>query len=85
MVPVIGASVVLVAVNAGTVPVPLAPRPIAVLEFVQLKIAPAGVLVKDVAGMSVPAQTDTGAGAVIVGTGFTVTVPVAVPVHPDKV
>ena len=40
IVPVIGAPVPLVAVNAGTLPVPLTPKPIAVLLFVQVKVLP---------------------------------------------
>jgi len=40
MVAVMGAVVVLVAVNEGTLPEPLAARPMAVLLFVQVKVVP---------------------------------------------
>lgn len=45
MVPEMGDPVPLVAVNAGWLPVPLAPNPMAVLLFVHVKVPPAGVLV----------------------------------------
>ena len=50
----IGLVVVLVAVNADVFPEPLAANPIAVLLFVQLNVAPAGVLVKLLAGTEAP-------------------------------
>lgn len=53
---VIGALVALADVNAGKLPVPLAPNPIAVLLFVHAKVAPAGVLVKPVLGTATPGQ-----------------------------
>ena len=56
MVLVIAEAVALVAVNAGKFPVPDAPRPIPVLELVQAKVAPVGVLVKLVNGTAAPAQ-----------------------------
>jgi len=40
MLAVIGAVVVLVAVNEGTLPEPLAARPMAVLLFVHVKVVP---------------------------------------------
>jgi hypothetical protein len=40
MVAVIGASVVLVAANVAMLPVPLAPKPMAVLLFAHAKVAP---------------------------------------------
>jgi hypothetical protein len=46
IVEVIGLVPVLVAVNPETFPVPLAGKPIAVLELVHAIVAPAGVLVK---------------------------------------
>src|SRR4051812_38099299 len=78
MVEVIGAAVALVAVKAGTFVAPDAPRPIAVFEFVQAMVAPAGVLVNVCEAMAVPAHTEILAGAVITGFGFTVTVTVDV-------
>jgi len=74
MVAVIGAFVVLVAVNPGILPLPLAPSPIVVLEFVHTKLPPAGVLIKFVAGTAVLLQTLMFAGTVTVGIGFTVMV-----------
>jgi hypothetical protein len=82
---VIGAVVEFVAVNPGTLAVPFAAKPINVFELDQAMVAPAGTLVKVCALIGVPAQTDILAGAVITGTGLTVTVPVAVPTHPDLV
>ena len=51
IVPLIGADVPFVAVNDGTLPEPLAPKPIDVLLFVQLKVDPdtGPVIVVDVA------------------------------------
>jgi hypothetical protein len=74
IVEVIGDAVALVAVNPGVPPVPLAARPIAVLEFVQLKVAPAGVLTNVLAAMAVPAHTAIFGSGVAVGFGFTVKV-----------
>ena len=54
IVAVIGLVVVLVAVKAGVFPAPLAPKPMAVLLFVQLKVAPAGVVVKLLVGTVAP-------------------------------
>ena len=73
-VPVMAAAVALVAVKAGTCPVPLAARPMAVFVLVQAKVAPAGVLVIAPIGIAVPAQTAMFAGAVITGNGLTVIV-----------
>jgi hypothetical protein len=56
IVDVMGAAVTFVAVNAGVPPAPLAPKPIEVFEFVQLKVAPAGVLVNVFAGTAAPPQ-----------------------------
>jgi hypothetical protein len=74
IVPVIAAAVALVAVNAGTCPVPLAAKPMAVFVLVQAKVAPAGVLVIAPIGIAVPEHTVMFAGAVITGNGFTVMV-----------
>jgi hypothetical protein len=46
----------------------------AVLLFVQVNVAPAGVLVKVLAATSAPAQTVGLTGTVTVGSGFTVMV-----------
>ena len=64
----------LVEVKLETLPVPLATSPIATFELVQAKVAPAGVLVKTVAGTIVPGHTKLFAGAVREGIGFTVIV-----------
>jgi hypothetical protein len=74
MVAVIGAVVALVAVNEGVFPVPLAAKPMAVLEFVHAKVAPAGVLEYEEAATVPPLQTVIFAGTVTVGLGFTVMV-----------
>lgn len=74
MVEVIVAVVVLVAVNAGTSPVPLAASPIAVLLFVQVYAAPAGLLVKLVPLTASLWHTEMFAGTVTVGVGLTVMV-----------
>lgn len=74
MVEVTAAEPVLVAVNAGVLPVPLAASPIDVLELVHAKVAPATGLVKLLAATAVPLQTVLVVGTVTVGVGFTVTV-----------
>lgn len=56
-----------VAVNAGVLPLPEAPSPVAVLSFVQLKLAPVGELTNAEAGTFAPAQTAISVGSVIVG------------------
>ena len=71
---VIGAAVVLIAVNEGTLPAPLAGSPMAVLELVHSKVAPAGMLLKLVEGMVAPAQLEIFAGAIRTGKGLTVMV-----------
>lgn len=86
MVAVIGAVPLLVAVNAGTDPVPLAARPMAVLELVHAKLtAGAGVPVKVVAGTEAPLQAEKFAGMVTVGAGLMVILAVAlVAAHPPE-
>ena len=74
IVPDIAVEPVLVATKEGTFPVPLAASPIPVLLLVQLKVEPAGVLVKVDAAIVEPAQTVTLAGTVAVGLGLTVIV-----------
>jgi len=56
MVPDIGAPVALVAVKDGISPVPLAASPIAVLEFVQLKVVPGTEPVNAIGPAVDPAQ-----------------------------
>ena len=77
MVEVIAEVVPLVALKPGTFPVPLAPRPVPVLLFVHVNVAPAGMLVKLVPGTAVPGHTVLFAGTVAgltTGFGFTVIV-----------
>jgi len=74
MVAVIGLFPVFVAVNDGIFPVPLAPNPMAVFEFVQEKVPPAGILVKFTVGTVPLVQTVILAGTFTEGTGFTVMV-----------
>ena len=74
IVPVIGKFPVLVAVNAGTFPFPFAPKPIAVLLFVQAKVVPGVVLVKAVAETKTPSHTAKFAGTTTVAVGLTVIV-----------
>lgn len=78
MVAVTGVLPLFTAVNAGTVPVPLAARPMEGLLFVQLKTAPDGVPVKAVAGTLAPAQKVWLEMVLTVGEAPTVTVAVAV-------
>ena len=54
MVAIIAVVPVFVAVKAGIFPEPLATKPIAELEFVQAKLAPAGVLAKFVIATLLP-------------------------------
>ena len=56
MVAVTGTFKALVAVNAGTSPVPFAPKPIDVLLFVQVKVTPEGVPLTGVRGTVALAQ-----------------------------
>lgn len=74
MVAVIGVDPVLVAVNAGILPLPLAPNPMAVLELLHEKVPPEGILEKFVALTCELLQTVILAGTVTVGVGFTVMV-----------
>src|SRR5690606_41362552 len=52
-----GADASRTATKLGVLPVPEAAKPIAVLELVQVKVAPAGVEVKAEAGTLAPLQT----------------------------
>jgi hypothetical protein len=66
--------VTVAAVNALILPVPEAAKPVLILLFVQLKVAPKGVLVNAIAATLPPEQTAWFAGKVTVGVGFTVIV-----------
>jgi len=57
MVPEITVAPAFVAVNEGIFPLPLAPNPIAVLEFVHVNVAPVGVLVNAEAETVAPLHT----------------------------
>ena len=75
--------VVFVAVKAEIFPVPLAAKPTAVFELVQLKVVPATFPVNAIAFVVAPAQTTSFCGCVTVGVGLTVIVNVtAVPKQP---
>lgn len=67
IVAVIGALVVLVAVKASMFAFPVAAKPIAVFEFVQVKVAPVGTVVKTAAGIVAPAHTVVFVGTVTTG------------------
>ena len=74
MVDVMGDPVAFAAVKEAIFPVPLAARPIAVLELVHAKVVPVTALVKVAAGTAAPAQRVEFAGTVTAGVGFTVMV-----------
>jgi hypothetical protein len=74
IVAVIAVVPVFVPVNDAMSPEPLAANPIAVLEFVQAKVPPDGVLEKLVAATTSLLQTEMLAGTVAVEVGFTVMV-----------
>jgi hypothetical protein len=79
---VTGAVVELVAVKAPILPEPEAASPMEGSEFVQVKVAPAGVLVKLIAATPLVLHAVIFAIALTTGTGLTVTVETAVPEHP---
>ena len=82
MVAVIGALVVLVAVNDGILPVPLAASPMAVLLLVQLYTDPGGRPLNTTAVVVAPLHSNWLAGWFTVAVGFTVIVKViGVPVQ----
>ena len=64
----------LIPVKEGVFPVPLAARPIVVLEFVHANVVPGVVLVKLEAGIVTPLQTVMLAGTTTTGAGLTVIV-----------
>jgi len=70
----IGIVPVFEALKPGIFPEPLAPIPMAVFEFVQVKVPPVGVLTKLVAETVPLLQIIMFAGTVTVGVGFTVIV-----------
>ncbi len=74
MVAVIGAPVEFVPLKAAMFPEPLAARPMAVLELVQLKVVPATPLLNAVPAILSPLQMVMLAGTVTLGVGFTVMV-----------
>jgi hypothetical protein len=74
IVAVTGALVVFIPVKEAISPVPFAASPIVVFEFVQVYVAPAGTLVKFVAGTDAPLQYELFAGTVTVGVGLIVMV-----------
>ena len=75
----------LVAVKPGTLPLPLAPSPIAVFELVQLKVVPGRLLLKLERGILVPEHTVELTGTITLGNGLTVIVKLeAVPAQPLK-
>jgi hypothetical protein len=82
MVAVNGEEVVLVAVNAAILPMPLAARPIDGSELVHVNVPPAGVLVNVVPATVPLLHTVSLAGTLAIASGFTVTVAVAVPMQP---
>ena len=71
---VTGFAVLFVPVKEGVLPVPLAARPIEVLEFVHAKVVPGVVLVNTPAATVAPLQTVTFAGTTTTGVGFIVIV-----------
>ncbi len=73
IVAVIGALVLLTALNEGILFIPDETRPIAVFEFVQLYVAPAGVLKKTPSGIIDPTQKVKLWGTVTIGNGETAT------------
>ena len=71
-----------VAVKTGVFPAPLAPRPITVFEFVQVKVAPAGVLANAEAATLPPLQIIIFVIGVTIGVGLTVTT--IIPLGPSQ-
>lgn len=76
---------VLEAMKAGTVPLPLPCKPMAVFELVQLKVVPGRLLLKLYAGILVPEHTVELTGTLTLGNGLTVIVKLeAFPAQPLK-
>ena len=83
MVAVIGVVPAFVVVNEGMLPVPLAPKPIDVLLFVQAKLVPVTAPEKVITDEEILLQNVTLLGCATSGAGLTVTVEVVVgPSHP---
>ena len=74
IVPLIAVTPALVVTKLGILPVPDAPRPIAVLELVHAKVVVGVRLVKLTAAVAAPAQSVWLATAATTGVGFTVIV-----------
>ena len=72
------------AVQVGIVPVPEAGSPIAVFVFVQVKIAPLGVVVNPGMDTGSLGQTSISATGSMIGVGIIVTVNVSVPLQPSS-
>lgn len=80
------AELALVAVKAAMAPVPLLASPIEVWVLVQLKLAPEGVLLKDIGESESPLQTESAVGTTAKGVGLTVIVKLpGAPVQPFSV
>lgn len=77
IVEVIGLLVVFVAVNEGTLVLPLAAKPIAGFELFHVKVAPEGKLTNVFAGTKLPEQNIKLGSATIVGVGLIVKVVLA--------
>ncbi len=73
-IPVIGEEPELRVLKEGTLPVPDSAKPIAVVVFVQLIVAPPGLLIKFRTGIIAPEQTVISEGSVMPGKVLTVTV-----------
>lgn len=77
MMPVSGLSVALVAVKLGKLPVPLAAKPMAGLELVQVKVVPATLLANAGNESTEPAQAELFEMGVTTGIGLLGTLTVA--------
>jgi hypothetical protein len=77
MVPKIGPGVLLVVVKDGILPVPLAPKPMAVLLFVQLKVVPGTGPERVIANVTIAVQKRRSETALVVGIGKIVMIPEA--------
>ena len=73
MAELMAAEVVLAEVKAGIAPLPDDERPVLVLVFVQLSVAPAGVLIKSRIGRPTAGHTTVSGGSMIEGRVLMVT------------
>ena len=80
MVALTGLSLLFIAVNEGTLPVPDPVKPIVVFELDHVKLTPPGVPLRLFIGIIAPSSTVISETEFAVPTGFTVTVNVAVSV-----